>query len=92
MFYRQRLLVSLLNLAVWSAASCLAQAPVGSLMGTAHDSTGAVMPGVSVVVTNKDTGLQRPMTTSGEGISAPRPCPQAITPSKPPPPASAPRK
>jgi hypothetical protein len=68
MFYRQRLLVSLLNLAVWSAASCLAQAPVGSLMGTAHDSTGAVMPGVSVVVTNKDTGLQRPMTTSGEGI------------------------
>jgi hypothetical protein len=68
MFYRQRLLVSLFNLAVLGAASCLAQAPVGTLMGTAHDSTGAVMPGVSVVVTNKDTGLQRPMTTSGEGI------------------------
>jgi hypothetical protein len=72
MFYRRRLLVSLLNLAVWGAASCLAQAPVGTLMGTAHDSTGAVMPGVSVIVTNKDTGLQRPLTTSGEGIfSAP---------------------
>jgi hypothetical protein len=37
-------------------------------MGTAHDSTGAVMPGVSVTVTNKDTGLERKMTTSGEGI------------------------
>jgi hypothetical protein len=68
MFYRQRLFVSLLNLTVWGAASCLAQAPVGTLMGTAHDTTGAVMPGVSVIVTNKDTGLQRPMTTSGEGI------------------------
>src|ERR1700691_110533 len=68
MYYRQRLLVSLFNLAVLGAASCLAQAPVGTLMGTAHDSTGAVMPGVTVVVTNKDTGLQRPMTTSGEGI------------------------
>ena len=68
MFYRLRHLLSLLSLAVWGAISCLAQAPVGSLKGTAHDSTGAVMPGVNVVVTNKDTGLQRKMTTSGEGI------------------------
>ena len=58
-----------LTLAVWVwPSSCLAQAPVGSLMGTAHDSTGAVMPGVSVTVTNKDTGLMRQMTTSAEGI------------------------
>jgi hypothetical protein len=68
MFDRLRLSVSLLNLAVWGAISCLAQAPVGSLMGTAHDTTGAVMPGVSVTVTNKDTGLERQMTTSAEGI------------------------
>jgi len=68
MFNRLRLWLSLLNLAVWGAVSCLAQAPVGSLMGTAHDSTGAVMPGVTVIVTNKDTGLERPMTTSNEGI------------------------
>jgi hypothetical protein len=68
MFDRLRLLVSLLILAVWGAVACLAQAPVGSLMGTAHDSTGAVMPGVNVSVTNKDTGLERKMTTSGEGI------------------------
>jgi len=65
---RLRLWVSLWNLAVWGAVSCLAQAPVGSLLGTAHDSTGAVMPGVSVIVINKDTGLERQMLTSGEGI------------------------
>ena len=68
MFNRLRHLVSLLNLAIWGAVSCLAQAPVGSLLGTAHDSTGAIMPGVTVTVTNKDTGLQRNMTTSAEGI------------------------
>ena len=68
MFYRLRLSLSLLLMGVWGAVSCLAQAPVGSLMGTAHDSTAAVMPGVNVTVTNKDTGLTRTMTTSGEGI------------------------
>lgn len=71
MFDRRRHFVSLLRLlilAVWCAAACMAQAPVGSLMGTAHDSTGAIMPGVTVTVTNKDTGLTRPMTTSAEGI------------------------
>ena len=68
MFDRLRLLVSLLIPAVWGTVSCLAQAPVGSLMGTVHDSTAAVMPGASVTVTNKDTGLTRSMTTSAEGI------------------------
>jgi len=60
--------VSVLNLVVWSAAICLAQAPVGSLLGTVHDSTGAVMPGVAVTVTNKDTGLKRNISTSADGI------------------------
>jgi hypothetical protein len=68
MFDRLRLFVSLLGVVVWSAVTCLAQAPVGSLTGTAHDTTGAVMPGVSVTVTNKDTGLQRKLTSSPEGI------------------------
>src|SRR5271165_3404246 len=68
MFDRSRLFWSLLSVVVWSAGTCLAQAPVGSMTGTAHDSTGAIMPGVSVTITNKDTGLQRKMTTSAEGI------------------------
>src|ERR1700722_11602338 len=68
MFDRLRLGVSLFIVAVLGAMASLAQAPVGSLTGTLHDSTGAVMPGVAVTVTNKDTGLERKMTTSGEGI------------------------
>jgi len=67
MFDRLRLSLSLL---LWAClvTAVWAQAPVGSLTGTAHDSTGAVMPGVNVTVTNKDTGLARQMTTSAEGI------------------------
>jgi len=68
MFDRLRPGVSLFSLAVLSAIAGLAQAPVGSLTGTLHDSTGAVMPGVAVTVTNKDTGLERKMATSTEGI------------------------
>src|SRR5689334_14393943 len=68
MFSRLRRFVSLLILTAGAAVICLAQAPVGSLTGVAHDSTGAVMPGVNIVVTNKDTGLERRMVTSAEGI------------------------
>ena len=68
MFNRLRRFVSLLVLAICAALTVLAQAPVGSLTGTVHDTTGAIMPGVSVSVTNKDTGLERKMVTSAEGI------------------------
>jgi hypothetical protein len=68
MFDRLRPGVSLFCLAVWCAALGLAQAPVGSLTGTTHDSSGAVMPGVAITVTNKDTGLERQIVTSPEGI------------------------
>src|ERR1700689_645881 len=68
MFDRLRLGVSLFSLALLGAMASLAQAPVGSLTGTLHDASGAVMPGVAVTVTNKDTGLKRQMTTSPEGI------------------------
>jgi len=68
MFDRLRFWVSFLSLAAWGAGCVLAQAPVGSLTGTVRDATGAVMLGVNVTVTNKDTGLERPMTTSAEGI------------------------
>ncbi|MGA2588279.1 MAG: TonB-dependent receptor [Bryobacteraceae bacterium] len=68
MFDRLRVWVPFLGLAVWGAGCLLAQAPVGSLTGTVHDTTGAVMLGVNVTVTNKDTGLERQMTTSDQGI------------------------
>src|ERR1700683_1794829 len=68
MFDRLRLSVSLFSLALLGAMACLAQAPVGSLTGTLHDASGAVMPGVAVTVTNQDTGLERKVETSAEGI------------------------
>jgi hypothetical protein len=49
-------------------AVALAQAPVGSLTGTAHDASGGVMPGVAITVTNQDTGLQRRISTSTEEL------------------------
>jgi Carboxypeptidase regulatory-like domain len=65
---RLRLYVSLLSLVVLGTICGLAQAPVGSLTGTVHDPSGAVIPGVAVTVTNKDTGLARQMATSANGI------------------------
>ncbi len=51
---------------MWAAIGW-AQAPVGSLTGNAHDSSGGVMQGVGITVTNKDTGLQRVVTTATDG-------------------------
>ena len=62
-----RILTIFLCLLAIACAIGFAQAPVGSLTGTAHDSTGGVMPGVAITVTNKDTGLQRQLSTSPEG-------------------------
>jgi Carboxypeptidase regulatory-like domain len=45
----------------------LAQAPVGSLNGSVHDPSGAVMPGVAITVTNKGTGAARQLVTGSDG-------------------------
>jgi hypothetical protein len=44
-----------------------AQSTGGSLSGTIKDATGAVIPGVTVVVTNTDTSLTRTVVTDGSG-------------------------
>jgi Carboxypeptidase regulatory-like domain/TonB-dependent Receptor Plug Domain len=44
-----------------------AQATGGSLSGTVKDGTGAVLPGVAIVVTNTDTALTRTLVTDGRG-------------------------
>jgi len=44
-----------------------AQTATGQITGTARDSTGAVMSGVKVVVTNQQTGLTRETKTGGNG-------------------------
>ena len=50
-----------------SAQPLLAQGAGGSISGTVKDESGAVMPGVTVVVKNTDTALSRETTTDEGG-------------------------
>ncbi|HXM41112.1 MAG TPA: carboxypeptidase regulatory-like domain-containing protein, partial [Bryobacteraceae bacterium] len=67
MFNRVRLSASLLCIAAWGAIPGWAQVPIGSLAGAVHDQTGGVMQGVTVTVTNKDTGRERQVVTAADG-------------------------
>ncbi|MGA1367326.1 MAG: carboxypeptidase regulatory-like domain-containing protein [Blastocatellia bacterium] len=49
------------------SGSLLAQNPLGRIVGTVVDQTGAVVPGATVTVTNEGTGLQQTFSTTGEG-------------------------
>ncbi len=64
------LVTRLVCVAACGVVLSLAQAPVGSLNGTVHDPSGAVMQGVGIMVTNKDTGVERQVVTSTEGAFA----------------------
>jgi hypothetical protein len=44
------------------------QAANGTIEGTVVDSSGGVLPGVTVTITNTDTGLERSVVTSTEGL------------------------
>src|SRR3954465_7527616 len=48
-------------------AMVAAQAVTGTILGVITDSTGAVMPGASVTLTNTGTGLVRSVTTDANG-------------------------
>ena len=52
---------------VLPAAPLSAQDPRGSLAGTVTDATGGVLPGVTVVVTNTETGVLQNTVTDSEG-------------------------
>jgi len=43
------------------------QAANGSIEGTISDSSGGILPGVTVTITNTDTGLERSLVTNAEG-------------------------
>jgi hypothetical protein len=45
----------------------LAQTTAATISGDVHDETGAVLPGVSVTITNVDTGTTRTVVTDDEG-------------------------
>lgn len=58
------------GVALVAGATCgliLGQQPTGTISGSVADESGAVMPGVSVHITNKETGVRREATTSSVG-------------------------
>jgi hypothetical protein len=56
-----------LLLALFFVVGAQAQTTLGSIIGTATDSTGAVVEGASVVVRNVDTNTERRVSTSASG-------------------------
>jgi outer membrane receptor protein involved in Fe transport len=54
--------------AVAFSAMAQSQASSGQITGTVTDANGAAVPGATVKVTNKDTGLTREATASDDGI------------------------
>ncbi|NWG12671.1 MAG: carboxypeptidase regulatory-like domain-containing protein, partial [Acidobacteria bacterium] len=73
-FFKSSLCLPVLTLA--QLLACIptwAQDPTGHIVGTIKDSSGGVVPGASVVLTNMDTGTKRVLMTNDEGIySAPK--------------------
>jgi hypothetical protein len=63
---RTSLVLTLLALVVTSQAA--AQSATGSIEGTVVDQSGAVLPGVTVTVTQTQTGLVRSVVTDEQGI------------------------
>jgi Carboxypeptidase regulatory-like domain len=53
--------------AIASAALAQSQLGAGSISGTISDSTGAVISGATVTITNTGAGLVRRLTTSDSG-------------------------
>src|SRR5439155_20554100 len=49
-------------------ASATAQQQLGAMQGTIVDQTRGVLPGVTVTVTNTDTGIRRTTTTNETGV------------------------
>ena len=67
MLSRKALVLWTLFALVLLAAPASAQDPRGSIAGTVTDATGGVLPGVTVVVTNTETGVSQNTVTDSEG-------------------------
>src|SRR5687768_11062869 len=67
---RWRGLLLLAFVCVLATQPARAQVLYGSLVGQVEDPSRAVLPGATVTVINRDTGLQRETTTDGSGSYA----------------------
>ena len=66
-----RAIAALLGITLLFCALAFGQA-TGTIVGTVADESGAVIPNVTVTITNKATGISRTATTNAEGyFSAP---------------------
>jgi hypothetical protein len=63
----KRALAVLLSLSVFGVAELRAQSTTGRISGTVADSSGAVLPGVTVTATNERTALARSVVTDSTG-------------------------
>ena len=63
----KRVVIVLACVAVWSTTVASAQGASGRLAGTVLDDTGAVLPGVTVTLTNELTGQSQTTVTTGAG-------------------------
>ena len=62
------MLSALLSLSLTAPALAQSQAINGTIEGTVYDSSGGVLPGVTVTVTNTDIGAQRSVVTNENGL------------------------
>ena len=64
--------MAVVSMLLLGAVSAFGQANTGAIVGTVHDDSGAVMPGVSVTIRNEGTNIGRTVTTTASGdYSAP---------------------
>jgi hypothetical protein len=61
-------LSALLSLTLAAAAFAQSQAINGTIEGTVADSSGGILPGVTVTITNIDTGAERAVVTNENGL------------------------
>jgi Carboxypeptidase regulatory-like domain/TonB dependent receptor-like, beta-barrel len=57
----------LFGVLVFCSVHAMSQITTGSISGTVKDSSGAVLPGATIVVVNEDTGVSRTVPTDGSG-------------------------
>jgi len=62
------ILSALLSLSLTAPAFAQSQGANGAIEGTVSDSSGGVLPGVTVTITNVDTGAERSVTTNEKGL------------------------
>src|ERR1700704_6937200 len=68
--YRKGLCLSIVSTAILIllAIPAVAQMPTATILGTAKDTSGGVLPNVTVTITNVDTGFKRTVMTGDDGF------------------------